>query len=144
MYEWIDPQFLRQRREDLIREVETHRLLKMLRIQRRQRVRRSREYARHRIDFPVEEEKVGNGQSERSPVSFKQLRCSPKHASGQDPISAAVKGCLRSWPGNLLGQLVAAMVARFTSLTTRWRRVRSLCGSTSNQAAATLEARHEH
>ncbi len=143
MYEWIDPQFLRQRREDLIREVEAHRLMKMLRIQRKERARRSRECAHYRRDF-LEEEKVGNGQSERSPVSFKQLRGGPKHASGPDPISAAVKGCLRSWPGNLLGHLVAGMVARFTSLTTRWRRVRSQCGSTSNQAAATLEARHEH
>ena len=143
MNEWIDPQFLRKQSEDLIREVEAHRLMKMLRIQRRERARRSREYARHRGDFHVEEEKVGNGQSERSPVSFKQLRGGTKHASGPDPISAAVKGCRRSWPGNLLSQLVAAMVARFTSRMTRWRRVRSQCGSTSNQAA-TLEARHEH
>ena len=144
MYEWIDPQFLRQRREDLIREVEAHRLMKMLRIQRKERARRSRECAHYRRDFLLEEEKVGNGQSERSPVSFKQLRSGPKPASGPDPISAAEKGCRRSWPGNLLGQLVVAMVARFTSLTTRWRRVRSQCGSTSNQAAATLEVRHEH
>ena len=144
MYEWIDPQFLRQRREDLIREVETHRPMKMLRIQHKEHARLSRECAHYRRDNPVEEEKVGNGQSKRSPGSFKQLRGSPKHASGPDPISAAAKGCLRSWPGNLLGQLVAAMVARFTSLTTRWRRVRSQCGSTSNQAAATLEARHGH
>ena len=135
MYEWIDPQFLRQQREDLIREVEAHRLMKMLRIQRKERAQWSRECAHRRRDF-LEDEKVGNGQYERSLVSFKQLRGSPKHASGPDPISAAVKSCRRSWLGNLLGQLVAAMVVRFTSLTTRWRRVRSQCGSTSNQAAS--------
>ncbi len=51
MYEWIDPQFLRQRREDLIREVETHRPMKMLRIQRKERARLSRECAHHRRDI---------------------------------------------------------------------------------------------
>ncbi len=44
---WEDPHILHQRREDLIREVETQRLIKALRIRRRESARRRKDSRSH-------------------------------------------------------------------------------------------------
>ncbi len=47
MNEWTNPHFVHQRREDLIREVETLRLMKVLRIRRRESARRRKDKRSH-------------------------------------------------------------------------------------------------